>query len=148
MVNEIATHFPGLDGTDYRVTSPKDRRYNCIAWAAADVRRWWWPDPPPDDEGYHWPAGVANEETLSAFVAAFATLGYTPCDGDVLEVGQERIALYATANGIPTHAARQLPDGRWTSKLGRWEDIEHRLPDLEGESYGAVVQIMNRPIPP
>ena len=75
-------------------------------------------------------------------------LGYTPCDGDVLEVGQVRIALYATTTGTPTHAARQLPDGRWTSKLGRWEDIEHRLPDLEGESYGAVVQIMKRPTPP
>jgi hypothetical protein len=146
MVNDIETLFPGLDATDYRVTSPKDRRYNCIAWAAGDLRRWWWPDPPPDDEGYYWPPGVSNEETLAAFVAAFATLSYTPCDGDAVEAGQQRIALYATADGVPTHAARQLPDGRWTSKLGRWEDIEHRLPHLEGKTYGAVVQIMKRRI--
>jgi hypothetical protein len=90
---------------------------------------------------------VANDETLAAFVAAFATLGYTPCDGDALEEGHQRIAWYAPANGIPTLAAQQLPDVRWTSKLGRWEDIEHRLPDLEGESYGAVVQVMKRPMP-
>jgi hypothetical protein len=75
-------------------------------------------------------------------------LPWTPCGGDALEVGQQRIALYATANGVPSHAARQLPDGRWTSKLGRWEDIEHRLPALEGESYGAVVQIMKRSMSP
>jgi hypothetical protein len=23
----------------------------------------------------------------------------------------------------------QLPDGRWASKLGEWEDIEHETPD-------------------
>jgi hypothetical protein len=56
--------------------------------------------------------------------------------------------LYATADGVPTHAARHLPDGQWTSKLGRWEDIEHRLPHLEGETDGAVVKIMKRPMPP
>lgn len=30
--------------------------------------------------------------------------------------------------------ARQLPNGRWTSKLGEVEDIEHDLSDLEYES--------------
>lgn len=38
--------------------------------------------------------------------------------------------------GIPSHAARQLPNGRWTSKCGQAEDIEHDLRDLEGRLYG------------
>ncbi|MBY0526565.1 MAG: hypothetical protein K2R98_24430 [Gemmataceae bacterium] len=147
MVIDLEALFPGLSGTDYRVTSPSDRKYNCIAWAASDTRRWWWPDPPPGDEGYHWPSSVSNEETLVAFMAAFATLGYRPCAVEAIEPGWERIALYATANGAPTHAARQLPDGRWTSKLGRWQDIEHTLRALEGEAYGSIVQIMKRPAP-
>ena len=46
----------------------------------------------------------------------------------------------------PKHAARQLPSGRWTSKLGFLEDIEHALHDLEGTEYGAVVLVMKRPI--
>jgi hypothetical protein len=79
-------------------------------------------------------------------VAAFATLGYQPCEGPAAEPGWERIALYATADGVPTHAARQLPDDRWTSKLGRREDIEHGLHDLHSECYGVVVQILKRPI--
>ena len=145
MVNDLETLFSGLGGADYRVTSPSDRQYNCFAWAAGDARRWWWPDSPAGDEGYHWPSDVSNEETLTAFMAAFATLGYAPCAGDALEPGWERIALYATADGVPTHVARQLPEGRWTSKLGRWQDIEHRLEALEGEAYGSVVQIMKRP---
>jgi hypothetical protein len=147
MVNELETLFPGLRGTEYRVTSPKERKYNCIGWAAGDTGRWWWPDPPPDDEGYHWPAGAPHEETLAAFIAAFAVLGYVPCEGDAAEAGWERVALYASADGVPTHAARQLPDGRWTSKLGRREDVEHGLRDLEGSAYGTVVQIVKRPIP-
>jgi hypothetical protein len=35
----------------------------------------------------------------------------------------------------PTHAARQLPSGRWTSKLVLREDIEHDLHALSGEAY-------------
>jgi hypothetical protein len=136
--------FPGLRGTDCRVTSPADRRYNCIAWAAGDTRRWWWPDPPPDDEGYHWPPGVSNEETLAAFVAAFVALGYEPCTDEGQEAGWEKVALYATADGAPAHAARQLSGGRWSSKLGRGQDIEHDLRALEGADYGKVVQILRR----
>jgi len=36
--------------------------------------------------------------------------------------------------------------GRWASKLGRSEDIEHALHDLTGTAYGKVVLIMKRPI--
>jgi len=42
------------------------------------------------------------------------------------------------------HAARQLPEGRWTSKLGELEDIEHALHDLTGTVYGSVVLVMKR----
>jgi hypothetical protein len=106
------------------------------------------PDPPPDDEGYYWPPDAANDETVPAFVAAFSALGYMPCDREEVESGFARIALYPTADAVPTHSARPLPDGLWTSKLGRRQDIEHRLHHLEGELYGAVVQIMKRPMPP
>jgi hypothetical protein len=46
------------------------------------------------------------------------------------------VALYADGQGVPLHAARQWPDGRWTSKLGAMEDIEHALQDLVGSEYG------------
>ena len=50
--------------------------------------------------------------------------------------------------GVPLHAARHVPSGRWTSKLGELEDIEHALDGLEGTEYCSVVQIMKRPLPP
>jgi hypothetical protein len=134
--------FPGLRGQPYRVTSPPDQRYNCIAWAAGDVRNWWWPDAFEEDT---WPTGVVRAETVEAFRDAFVTLGYHVCTDDNLETGTEKIAIFALADA-PKHVARQLPTGRWTSKLGLGEDIEHALQDLAGTAYGSVVLIMKRPL--
>jgi hypothetical protein len=134
--------FPGLRGQPYQITSPRDHRYNCIAFAAGDDQHWWWPD---SDEEDTWPSGVARAETLEVFREAFATLGYVVCGDDRLEAGYEKVALFALA-GLPKHACRQLPSGRWASKLGRSEDIEHALLDLTGTAYGKVVLIMKRPI--
>ena len=135
--------FPGLRGQPYRIQSPRDDRYNCIAFAAGDDRNWWWPDAAGEDT---WPAGVARTETVDAFRDAFATLGYVVCAGDQLEPGYEKVVLFALI-GVPKHAARQLPSGRWISKLGPSEDIEHGLHDLTGSVYGAVVLVLKRPVP-
>ena len=135
--------FPGLRGQPYQITSPRDQRYNCIAFAAGDTRNWWWPSESEEDT---WPADIARVETVETFRDAFGTLGYVVCNDDQLELGYEKIALFALM-GVPKHAARQLPGGRWTSKLGPMEDIEHALHDLTGMAYGAVVLVMKRPTP-
>ena len=145
MVSLIEQLFPKLSSADYQITSPNDARYNCIAWAAGDTQRWWWPEQDPEN-GY-WPEGVPAVVTVDAFVAAFATLGYEPCDQPDYEPNFERIALFADEQGTPTHVARQLPSGRWTSKLGKLEDIEHDLNDLVGSTYGSVVQVLKRALP-
>jgi hypothetical protein len=142
MVNPLQQTFPGLARGGYRVTSPRDKRYNCIAWAAGDTGSWWWPV--PDANEVFWVAGVPRLETLSAFRDALACLGYVVCDGEELEAGIEKIALFTNDQGIPLHAARQLPNGQWTSKLGELEDIEHALRDLEGAEYGSVALVMKR----
>jgi hypothetical protein len=143
MVEELESVFPRLRGANYQVTSPRSDRYNCIAWAAGDSTDWWWPDVPDLPDSAHWPSSVPRQETLEAFREAFATLGYAVCDADQYEPGYEKIALFARA-GVPTHAARQLATGRWTSKLGPMQDIEHVLHDLTGKVYGSVVLIMKR----
>lgn len=79
--------FPGLRGQAYQVSSPKDHRYNCIAYAASDDQRWWWRDEAQEDT---WPADVARAETVDAFRDAFATLGYVACGDDRLEAGYGR----------------------------------------------------------
>jgi hypothetical protein len=141
-------YFPNLRRDQYRITSDETPNYNCIAHAAgADNRPWW----PVDAVGVYWPEGVNRAETLEAFVSAYGRQGYAPCDSADHEDGFEKVALYVDGSGEPVHAARQLRDGKWTSKLGDWEDIEHEtlavLEDdhlAQGRGYGKVAQILRR----
>jgi len=131
--------FPRLAADNYRETSSADWEYNCIAWAAGVTNAWWWPVP-----GRYWPPGIPREESLAAFLAAFATFGYAPGAGPELEVDVEKVALYARGE-TPTHAARQLPSGVWTSKLGPSIDIEHDTPEaVAGGVYGEIVGVLSR----
>ena len=136
--------FPGLSPTDANKTSESTRQYNCIAWAADDRTRQWWPLP-PNHFAVYWPRRVPNAVSCQAFELAFNTLGYRRCQDESLEVDIEKVAIFVDANNVPTHAARQLPDGYWTSKLGDLEDIRHALRQLEGSAYGTVAFIMSRP---
>jgi hypothetical protein len=138
----VESYFPNLARLGYRLTSAADVKYNCIAWAAGLTDAWWWPDSMGQGT---WPEQAQREETLTAFVQAFETLGYRPCDSDQLEPGFEKVALFARA-GLPTHAARQLSDGTWTSKLGEMEDIEHTLDRIVGSFYGIVALVLRRPV--
>ena len=136
--------FPNLNPGEYRVTSEASPVYNCIAWAAGDDTDWWWPDP---DSGNYWPAAAPFEETLASFRAVFEALGYRECATAEREPGFEKVALFVDDDGLPTHAARQLPNGNWTSKLGKWQDIEHQyLNALAGSAslYGNVALLLRR----
>jgi hypothetical protein len=138
----IESAFPRLKRSTYYLTSPPSNHYNCIAWAAGDTTRWWWPNPPFS----FWPPQVQAREELGAFIDAFGTLGFVPCADGTPENGHEKVALFADAKGVPKHAARQLLNGAWTSKLGPHEDIRHSIYGLEGAAYGDVVQYLKRPL--
>lgn len=134
--------FPNLTESNSRPTSPYDESYNCIAWAADDTDYWWW----PDAMGQHyWPPNVPREETIEAFVQAFGVQGYEQRSDTTLEPGRQKVAIYTDRNGNPKHAARQLPDGWWASKLGQHIDIEHEFAALDGPGYGTVAVILARP---
>jgi hypothetical protein len=140
-MSQLAQDFPYLDADGYVETSPADTRYNCIAWAAGRTDQWWW----PEDEG-DWPTGSPRERTLEGFTLAFGTLGYVPCTDGSPEPGYEKVVIYAL-DGLPTHAARQLGDGRWTSKLGPQIDIAHTTPrGVEGPVYGVATVFLRRPV--
>lgn len=141
-MSSIERLFPALAGNAYRITSPSTAGYNCIAWAAGDDSSWWEPDP---FGLYAWPVSAAREYTLDAYVNAYASLGYVKCEDGRAEPGAEKVAIFVDATGRPTHAARQLPTGKWTSKLGQREDIEHdQLAGVAGAQYGTVAQYLKR----
>jgi len=139
--------LPNLNENNCTITSRASRAYNCLAWAAGSALLWWWPEP----VYYFWPPNVPRELTIDAFIRAYGTLGFVVCDDGSLENGFEKVALYAKrmpwGEIEPTHAARQLADGKWTSKLGLSEDVSHdNVRDLDGPAYGTAVQFLKRPI--
>lgn len=139
---ELEELFPRLRGVEYEITSPAQPDYNCVAWAAGDSSRWWEPD---EFHLYYWPDGVARRLAVDALVDAFRLLGFEVCEDLYFEQGWEKVAIFARADGVPTHAARQLRDGTWTSKLGKLEDINHpELDDVGGAAYGSPLVILRR----
>lgn len=96
--------------------------------------------------------------TIQAFVDGYGSIGYSHSADGSLEAGIEKIVLYGkTGPGgtlMPTHAAYQLDNGNWTSKLGDCEDIEHvDVVNLDGPQYGSVILYLRRlrqprPLPP
>src|SRR4051794_40367364 len=107
--------FPNLTPKNHRVTSPATIDYNCVAWSAHDTGRWWQP-------GAYWPVKVASDDYgIDALEEAFMALGYEECHDGSLEPGFEKVALYGSSL-VYTHVARQLPSGKWTSKLGAAQD--------------------------
>jgi hypothetical protein len=119
---ELEAAFPNLIADGYEITSPKSRKYNCIAWAAGDVSRKWDCTGLPL-VGFYWPPNARAEEGIEALVSAFETQGYQLCETTALEPGLEKVVLYVDGQGLWTHAAKQLTDGRWSSKLGDAEDM-------------------------
>jgi hypothetical protein len=108
-------------------------------------RRWW-------QHGFYggrhyWPEDIPD--TLDGWLRMFMQQGYIATDNKDHEVGFEKIAIFiGIEDNRPTHVAKS--NGKtWKSKLGRWQDIEHKTLDvLEGDdewSYGVVERILARP---
>lgn len=122
-------------------TSQPDVKYNCVAWILRDEDQWWWPS-----EYYRWPI-EGGDDSINSFREAFEVLGYTQVIDERINDGFEKIAIYAT-HGRVTHVARQITSGqekgKWTSKLGKGEDVTHdSLEDLK-HHYGEVVLMMEK----
>jgi hypothetical protein len=133
---------PRLTNERYKITSVESEAYNCIGWALYDTKQWWWHTP---KYGCYWPPGILRNNDRDTVAKIFEIHGYQQCDSPGAESGFEKIALYEHPEFGIEHVARQLQTGRWTSKVGEWEDIEHdNAKSLEGIEYGSVALYMKR----
>ena len=137
--NLVSEAFPNLASEGFEIIEPPTRRYNCIAYAAGDIANWWQPT-----RGRYWPPHATRSHSIESLMEVFVGLGYEQCDDSVAEGGYQKIALYE-ARGDWTHAAIQMPSGRWRSKMGLGPVIEHHSPEsLSGENYGNPTIFMRR----
>lgn len=142
--------FPKLSqDKDFKVTSKDTPVYNCIAWAYKIDNRWMWPNTGEYlflDGVHYWPSDEILDCDVSNFIEAFKLKGYECCENSDFESGYRKIALYVKPNTTEcTHAARELSNGCWTSKLGRSNDIQHGTPEtIENDEYGKVHCFMKR----
>lgn len=149
--SHIFAKFPNLVEGSYIVTSPKDRQYNCVAWACRESGAWIAPDLRWNiltigREYGNWPEDLKKDMRLETFMNLFERLGFVACSANDQKSEWEKIALYSQ-DGFFLHVARQLATGSWTSKLGEEQDIEHITTTvLEGGDYGSVSIYMHRPI--
>ncbi len=139
--------FPLLVEGQYRRTSSQTPDYNCIGFALDDEKHWWQPVNEDWDRGMAWHRDAPDEDELATYIRLFELHEYECCDSPDLEVGFEKVAIYWGDDGV--HVARQKTSGKWESKLGRLEDIEHdtlELLETDGNkpAYGKVEQILKR----
>ena len=142
MNGNLRKKYPNL--VNYRVTSQATENYNCVAWALKQEDVVWWPDPwePPL---YRWPDDIPRSDTLPSFLAFFKALNFTECGSSTHEEGFIKIAIYTNDNCV-THVARLCSNGKWTSKLGGDEDIEHTLEELVGPWSGQPICYLKKKI--
>jgi hypothetical protein len=131
--------FPALKSDGYRLTSVSTSTYNCAAWAVGLDTIWL-----DHFRQYSWPNGITRNEKLESYIKVFEFYGFEECNDGAIEEEFEKIVIYAK-NGNFKHVSRQLPSGKWTSKLGSAEDIEHETPNgLVSDFYGTVARFMKR----
>lgn len=135
----FAQTFPRLSGEGFKIVEQESDRYNCIAYAAGDTTNWWWPNGID-----YWPPWATVDSKIESLKEVFAGLEYEQCDNSSFEDGYEKVALYEI-HGRFEHAAVQMPNGRWRSKMGKGPVIEHISPEsLSDGMYGNPTIYMRR----
>lgn len=135
---------PNLQRLGYDQTSEKSETYNCVSWALGRTDIWYEPGGEP---GTYWPEDVRTDTSLAAYISLFLSYGFEPAVSAEPETGYVRVAVYGTDDDDEfTHAAVQLPGGRWSSKCGEDHDISHDLAALEDGRYGRVRAILRRAV--
>ena len=132
--SNLRAAFPNLRSSDYCITAPATRTYNCFAWSIGVTDRW------VDTEVDSVYGNKNGKLEISDFDNLYATRGLRPVSGST--PADALVALYAKG-GTPTHAARRAsnPCGQFESKLGGNVRIAHDVTQLEGGAvYGDVVR--------
>ncbi len=133
--HSIKKHFPNLTFESFKYTSEKTDDYNCAAWSIEIEDEW---------IQFRDPKGMLDV-SITTYINYFTNLGFSITNDKNFEEGVKKIAIYKNEQDEFKHVARLMSNGKWTSKIGDWEDIEHdTLEVLADRSYGKPCLIMEK----
>lgn len=135
--------FPNAGSVE--VVGEPTTQYNCISAAFDDNEKPWWPAPPQGRSPYsdfYWPEDAQRDTYGESFDALLVdkagAVVFSKDEEPPYAKGYQKLALFESDWGEPTHLARQLPNGQWLSKVGRNGLILHSLENMEHGTYGDV----------
>jgi hypothetical protein len=145
---ELIQKFPKLNANNHARTSLATGRYNCLAFARADERKWWEPRP---GGRYYWPPNARWDTSLATVTNIFLADGYAETKNRDVEPGYSKVAIYVDLEDVDSYSHVAVSNGIcWKSKLGKGQDIAHNSLDLlEGDQvdeYGIVAIILRKAI--
>jgi hypothetical protein len=109
--------FPLL--TDYElIPNSEDNKYNCISHTIGIKDKYYWPYEDEQEYYFEYSWSVKNEISNESFDEFYKYHGFEKMDllNFFYDPKYIKVALY-TNNGIPTHAAIQVDDVYWESKV-------------------------------
>jgi hypothetical protein len=95
-----------------------------------------------------WPVDLPPDESFANVHTLLSRLGFVDCDDDRAIDPRITIvvAIFLDDGSKPAHFAQQQANGKWLSKLGDGNDIEHRTTQsVEGGANGTLAHKMCRP---
>ena len=139
----LISRFKKLMGEDFSIIFPQDRRgVNCHGHAIG-VNKWVCPSINP--VGW-WPSGVDRDYSVSGWGNMLSHYGWRSVDSSRVERGWEKLAVFTT-NHVVSHSCKQLPNGRWESKLGESVILSnHTLEGISDGPYGVPAGFFRRKI--
>lgn len=127
-------------GQNFRVVGKATHDYNCVAHSVGL------------DQGWFHPGVTDKTRPMSHMDDFYAAHGFQRVSGmdTAPQDGVQRVVVFGmrdeTGNVVDvTHAVRQEPNGKWTSKLGVGPLIEHdSLNQMRGGSYGEPIAVYEK----
>jgi hypothetical protein len=132
--------YPYLKG-NYTKTSDETILYNCVAYVLGEYDKIY---SSYEEEGI-WIDGLEKTHTPKNYADFFKKIkGFEICKNADFDDKYEKIAIYGLEDEF-LHVAIQLQNGKWSSKIGEYEDIEHNsLKAVGGGRYGYPIIFMQR----
>ena len=126
---DIKLHPKAIENDNlFIIPNTKDDNYNCVGYSL-EINEF-----VSHHIGRYWIDSIERSGSINNLIKVFEYFGFERSDSSV-EEGYKKIVIYGN-RGFASHAAIQLDDIWYQSKMGEYEICKHKLEAIEGILYG------------